>query len=142
MLLQKKIGQSIVRYREFNNKQLSDAINLPWCIMGDFNEMLCSSDKVGDVPLTISRTRRLNDFLAHTRSINANVQGGVFTWKKLLRGQVVYEKLDRVLFKEDCAQLFSHYLVINGYFTCSNHAFVLLNTEPAHPPQRGTNFKY
>ena len=110
--------------------------------MGDFNEMLCFSDKMGGVPLTVSRTRRLNDFLAHTRSIDANVQWRVFTWKKILRGQLVYEKLDRVLLREDCEQLFPCYLVSNGPFTCSDHAFVLLNTESAHPPRRGTNFKY
>ena len=47
-------------------EQLSNSIKLSWCIMGDFNEMLCFSDKIGGVPLTISRTQQLNDFLAHT----------------------------------------------------------------------------
>ena len=84
-------------------KQLNNSINLPWCIMDDFNEMLCSSDKVEGVPLTIFRTRRLNDFLNHTRSSDANVQGRVFTWKKILRGQLVCENLDRVIFREACA---------------------------------------
>ena len=104
--------------------------------------MLCSSNEIGGAPLTGSRTRCLNDFLNYTRSIDANVQGRVFTWKKILRGLLIYEKLDGVLFMEDCAYLFPCYLVTKGPFTCSNHAFVLLNTEPAHPPRRGTNFKY
>ncbi|KAJ8431613.1 hypothetical protein Cgig2_001090 [Carnegiea gigantea] len=77
-----------------------------------------------------------------TTLIDANVQGRVFTWKKILRGQLVYEKLDRVLLMENCAQLFPSYTVNNGPFTCFDHAFVLLNTEPAHLPRRGTNFKY
>ncbi|KAJ8424572.1 hypothetical protein Cgig2_023568 [Carnegiea gigantea] len=50
--------------------------------------------------------------------------------------QLVYEKLDRALLREDYAQLFPSYIVNNGPFTCSDHAFVLLNMEPAHPPQR------
>jgi len=47
-----------------------------------------------------------------------------------------------VIVREDCAQLFPDYLVTSGLFTCSNHAFVLLNTELAHSPGWGTNFRY
>jgi len=32
--------------------------------MGDFNEMLISSDKIGGCPLTVSKTQRFSDFLA------------------------------------------------------------------------------
>ena len=62
--------------------------------------------------------------------------------KKFLRGQLIYEKLNRVIFREDCAQLFPDYLVTNGLFACSDHAFVYLDTAPVHQPRRGTNFKY
>jgi len=34
-----------------------------------------------------------------------------FNWKKILHGQLVYEKLDRVLLREDCTQLFSSYML-------------------------------
>ena len=73
---------------------------------------------------------------------DATVQGRLFTWKKFLRGQLMYEKLDRVLFRDDCLRLFPNYIVTNGPFTCSDHAYVLLNTDPAHEPRRGTTFKY
>jgi len=43
-------------------KQLNDLITLPWCIIGDFNELLQLSNKVGATLPTIARTRRLNDF--------------------------------------------------------------------------------
>ena len=67
----------------------------------------------------------------------------MFTWKRWIRGQLVYEKLDRVLFREDCLQLFPNYFVFtNGPFTCSDHAYVFLNTEPTHAPRRGTTLKY
>ncbi|KAJ8436403.1 hypothetical protein Cgig2_021440 [Carnegiea gigantea] len=56
-------------------KQLNESINPPWCIIGDFNELLQLSDKVGGATMTIARTQRLNDFLDHTRGIDAHVQG-------------------------------------------------------------------
>ena len=125
-----------------NLKQLNMLITLPWCLIGDFNELLQPSDKVGGAPPTLVRTRRLNDFLAHTNSFYAHVQGREYTWKKFLLGQLAHEKLDRVIFREDWAQLCPNYLVSNGPFTCSDHAFVLLTTDPVHPPRRGTLFKY
>ena len=113
-------------------KQLNEFITLIWCIICDFNEMIHPSEKVRGTPLNVHKTHRFNNFLTATGSIDTNVQARIFTWKKFLRGQLIYEKLDRVIFREDCAHLFPNYLVTNGPFTCSNHAFVLLNTEPAY----------
>jgi len=48
--------------------------------------------------------------------------------------------LDRVIFGEDCLQLFPMYVVYNGPFTCCGHSYMLLNTESPHPPGKGTNF--
>ena len=63
---------------------LNNVIHLPWCILGDFNEMLHPSEKIGGTCLCASRLRRLNNFLAHSEWHDANVQGRIFTWKKLL----------------------------------------------------------
>ena len=123
-------------------KRLHDTIDQPWCILGDFNQKLHASKKVGGIPLNPTRVQRLNDFLHYSNSYDANVQGRLYAWKKRIRGQLVYEKLDRVLFREDCLQLFPNYFITNGPFTCSDHAYVLLNTESAHAPRRGTTFKY
>jgi len=60
-------------------KHFRDVIDLSWCLMGDFNEMLISFDKIGGSPLTISATQRLSDFLAYSKGIDANVQGRIFT---------------------------------------------------------------
>jgi len=122
--------------------RLHNSIDKPWCIMGDFNEMLNASEKIGGTPLTPSKVHRLNDFLHYSNSFDVTVQGRLFTWKKFLRGQLMYEKLDKVLFRDDCLHLFPNYIVTNGPFTCSDHAYVLLNTDPAHAPRRGTTFKY
>ena len=66
--------------------------------MGDFNEMLTGSDKIGGIPLTPTKVQRLSDFLHYSNSFDATMQGPLFTWKKFPSGQLLYEKLDRVLF--------------------------------------------
>ena len=67
-------------------KHLNDVINLPWFLMGDFNEMLISSNKIGGSPLTVSKTQRLLDFLAYSKGIGANVDGRIFNWKNFCEG--------------------------------------------------------
>jgi len=70
-------------------KHINDVIDLPWCLIGDFNEILISSDKIRGSPLTVSKTQRLSDFLTYTKGIDANVQGRIFIWKKILQGQLI-----------------------------------------------------
>ena len=65
--------------------------------MGDFSEMLHMLEKVGGTPRSPNKVQRLNDVLQFSNSYDANVQGQLFTWKNLLRGNLVCEKLDRVI---------------------------------------------
>ena len=67
---------------------LHNSIDKPWCIMGDFNEMLNASEKIGGTPLTSSKLQRLNDFLHYSNSFDATVQGRLFTWKNFFTGTI------------------------------------------------------
>jgi len=60
---------------------LHNSIDKPWCIMGDFNEMLNVSEKIGGTPLTPSKVQRLNDFLHYSNSFDATVQGRLLLGK-------------------------------------------------------------
>jgi len=58
----------------YHLKQLNESITLlPWSIIGHFSELHQSSDKVRGACLTIARSKRLNEFLVHTKSIYAHV---------------------------------------------------------------------
>ena len=97
-----------------NLKSLNVSISLPWCILGDFNEMLHPSEKIGGTHLCGAKLQWLNDFLTHCKGHDANVQGWIFTWKKFLHGKLIYEKHDRAILREDCFHLFPNYLVTNS----------------------------
>jgi len=44
-------------------------------LLGNFNEMLHTLDKVGGTPLSTTKVQRLNEFLHYNNSHEANVQG-------------------------------------------------------------------
>jgi len=80
-------------------KSLNDILTLPWCSLGDFNEMLHLSEKIRGTPLCASKLQRLNDFLSLCKGHDANVQGRILMWKNFLHGKLICEKLDRVILR-------------------------------------------
>ena len=40
--------------------ELNNIIDLPWCLIGDFNEILCPNEKLGGQPPATIRFHRLN----------------------------------------------------------------------------------
>ena len=59
--------------------ELNNVIDLPWCLIGDFNEILCPNEKLGGQPPAICRFHRLNDFLAAINAECVQVSGCLFT---------------------------------------------------------------
>ena len=62
-------------------RNLHNVIDKPWCIIGDFNELECPSDKQGGPPAASSRFSRLPAFLNFCQAVSLPVQGRNFTWK-------------------------------------------------------------
>lgn len=69
---------------------------LPWCIMGNFNDLLYSSDKRGTHPYPDWLVRGFHDAIEESLLSEVDLQGGKYTWE-MSRGQGnwVQEKLDR-----------------------------------------------
>ncbi|XP_074347681.1 uncharacterized protein LOC141686552 [Apium graveolens] len=77
-------------------RRLADISNVPWCIWGDFNDLLFASDKKG----TIAHPQYLLDgfrkVIEECQLDEINLRGGKFTWERG-RGTNAWvrEKLDR-----------------------------------------------
>ena len=104
---------------------LNNIIDMPWCLIGDFNELECPSDKQGGQAVTHSRLIRLPSFLNSIHAVSIPVRGCPFTWKKRVHGHLIYEKLDRALGRQDWCQLYPDSIVYGGPFTCSDHSYIL-----------------
>ena len=59
---------------------LSSKFNIPWLVMGDFNELLESNDKLGGRPLISSRVQAFNACLSTCGPFDLATSGPTCTW--------------------------------------------------------------
>jgi len=113
-------------------RNLNCVIDKPWCLIGDFNELECHTDKQGGPPAAPSQFIRLPCFLNFCQAVSLPIQGRSFTWKKRIHEHLIYEKLDRAIGRHDWCCQYPDSSVSAGPFTCSDHSYVLLDTNPTH----------
>jgi len=68
--------------------------DLPWCIIGDFNELANPSEKRRGICHPNTKYHRLNNFLTQNNAISVPVNGSIFTCKKRIHMHLIYERLD------------------------------------------------
>jgi len=84
---------------------LNSVFDLPWLIVGDFNELESSNEKRGGRPVSLRRLTRLPQFLQASHCESVMAQGCPFTWKQRIHGSWIYERLDRGLARRDFSNL-------------------------------------
>lgn len=71
--------------------------NLPWIIMGDFNIILDSQDKIGEKRIDRNAIREFKDWIRDMDIINLPSRGCKYTWSNNRSGdQRVYTKIDHM----------------------------------------------
>ncbi|KAL8149291.1 hypothetical protein AgCh_006337 [Apium graveolens] len=70
--------------------------SVPWCIFGDFNDMMCSTDKTGPHPHPQPLLDGFKSAIDDCGLLEIDLKGGDFTWEKnKSKPNWVREKLDR-----------------------------------------------
>ena len=65
--------------------QINSVIDLPWCLIGDFNELANLSEKKGGQRYTLSKFEKLNYFMNTINAVSVPCSEHLFTWKKKIR---------------------------------------------------------
>jgi hypothetical protein len=109
---------------------LSQQSHLPWCIIGDFNDILTTKDKRGNVPHPRWLLNGFRQAISDCDLIDVSIQGHAYTWaRRLGHEDVVEERLDRALVNQSWMNLFPHCTLHNLVSGASDHSPILLNTE-------------
>jgi len=107
--------------------QLNNIIDLPWCIIGDFNELANPTEKRGGKRYPLAKYERLNSFMYHINATSVPFTGSPFTWKKRIHTHLIYERLDRAIIRHDWAALYPDSITQHGTFSCSDHCPIVLS---------------
>lgn len=123
--------------------RLANISTLPWCIMGDFNDLLYSADKKGKHPHPNSLMEGFRKALDESMLTEIYLSGGLFTWEKG-RGtnDWVQEKLDRAFATRDWVVKFSFCKLSVITAPVSDHEPIFLELMEIAITKREFRFKF
>ncbi|PNX66302.1 endonuclease/exonuclease/phosphatase family protein, partial [Trifolium pratense] len=112
-------------------RHLSHVSNIPWCIIGDFNDILSSDEKKGRVDRPNWLINGFRDAVLDSGLIDIHMEGYQFTWfKSLGTDRAVEEKLDRAMSSEEWCQSFPNARLECLTVTSSDHYPLWLVCDP------------
>ena len=122
---------------------LSQQSNLPWCIVGGFNDILTNEDKRGSVPHPSWLFNGFRQAIAECGLIDIPLQGHAYTWSRRMgTSYVVEERLDRALVTQEWMSMFPHCILHNLISGASDHSPILLNTDPRVYEYKRRKFRF
>ncbi|KAK2647852.1 hypothetical protein Ddye_015341 [Dipteronia dyeriana] len=115
-------------------RRLRDVDTLPWVCVGDFNELLSMSDKVGGSDKSFSSMNQFRQAVDDCNLIDLGYSGPRLTWNNKRDGKWnIQERLDRYLPTNQWRDKFWNASVFHLGFNSSDHRPILLNCTPVFP---------
>ncbi|XP_074358745.1 uncharacterized protein LOC141698038 [Apium graveolens] len=109
-------------------KNLSRDSNLPWCTIGDMNNILSQSDKRGGAPYPQWLLEGFNKTVMEAGLTDLELYGHEFTWERDRNMDAWIEiRLDRALATESWLQLFPDAKLYNLEGSSSDHSAIFLD---------------
>jgi endonuclease/exonuclease/phosphatase family metal-dependent hydrolase len=112
-------------------RELRDMSTLPWCVIGDFNDLLSQEDKKGLLPHPNWLCSGFRSAVNDCDLTDIHLEGYPFTWFKC-RGQdrEIEERLDRALVTTAWLTKFPNAKLTNLLSSHSDHSPILLQCNP------------
>ena len=129
-LVERKILQS-------NLSQVALLHNLPWLLLGDFNEILCGNDKLRGRQMNLNRALEFKAYLDDCNFLDLGFSGPKYTWSNLRQvTDLILECINRCFANPTWRVLFPEAMVTHLPRVFSDHCPVLL--ELSRPPPTTT----
>jgi hypothetical protein len=101
----------------------------PFLVIGDFNEIANSSEKVGGNPKSFQSMQNFNSFINQNHLLDLGYTGSPYTWMNKQGDSLIQERLDRALSSTSWVSIKPNHLIIHHWMTGSDHALIILNTD-------------
>ncbi|XP_074352491.1 uncharacterized protein LOC141691620 [Apium graveolens] len=124
-------------------RMLANKSPLPWCIFGDFNDLLSVTDKEGTIPHPSSLLDGFRGVIDDCSLTELGLEGGKFTWERG-RGTSdwVREKLDRAFAEYSWWQKFPLCNLSTWHVTYSDHDPIMVDLYNVPRSIRKFRFKF
>ncbi|KAK1368150.1 Endonuclease/exonuclease/phosphatase family protein [Heracleum sosnowskyi] len=123
---------------------LSSENLLPWCLIGDINNVLSQSDKRGGRPYPSALIQGFQDTIEDCGLTDMPLHGHPFTWERCASaGEMIEVRLDRALVSHNFLNLFAEAKLSNLEVSTSDHSPILLELHKvvAVPPTKKFRFE-
>ncbi|CAJ2661953.1 unnamed protein product [Trifolium pratense] len=115
----------------------------PWCLMGDFNNVLKAADRIGGKMVHESEYSDMASMMEKVGLAEMDSLGDYYTWSNKHVDGTIYSRIDRVLGNVDWFQLNLDATLNNLDPGISDHALMCLNGRENSPTvPRTSNFKF
>lgn len=110
-----------------NLKTVAHLHNLPWLMLGDFNEVLCGEDKFGTNQVNLNKALEFKECLDECNMLDLGFVGPKFTWTNHRPiSNLILERIDRCFANLVWHLLYQEAIVTHLPRTFSDHCPVLI----------------
>ncbi|XP_074360805.1 uncharacterized protein LOC141701064 [Apium graveolens] len=124
-------------------KHLAGMSELPWCIIGDFNDLMTGDEKKGPVRHPRALLNGFSEAISECGLVDLGYNGDKFTWERF-RGtdRWVQERLDRGMANNDWCEFFPNAEVIVHEMSTSDHVPIMLQLNKQVYLPKGRRFRF
>lgn len=122
--------------------QMSQTVNLPWLVTGDFNEVAFPNEKFGGNPPNIFKMQKYKETMDACGLHDLGFIGSKYTWFNKRKSYPILERLDRGWACDKWTLSFPDATVNNLPRLSSDHNPVLISLKKSIPLNRNKFFKF
>ncbi|KAK2414457.1 hypothetical protein QL285_037046 [Trifolium repens] len=124
-------------------RELRDMSDLPWCVVGDFNDLLSQEDKRGINPHPNWLCNGFRSAVSDCDLTDIRLEGYPYTWVKSRgRPHVIEERLDRAMANSKWLMCFPAVKLQNLIASHSDHSSILLHNTPTSRNGHSYSFRF
>lgn len=138
-ITQRQERQILWKYYETIDKQISQ----PWCIMGDTNEVLTQSDKIGGKMVSPTKHKSIWKMINTCELLDFGFSGMAYTWSNLRQEEeCIQERMDRVWVNKQWQIQYREAYVQHLTCTHSGHHPICLHTTVNNQKHQNPFFRF
>jgi endonuclease/exonuclease/phosphatase family metal-dependent hydrolase len=124
-------------------RELRDMSVLPWCVVGDFNDLLSQEDKRGLHPHPNWLCNGFRSAVGDCDLTDIHLEGYPYTWAKSIgTPHIIEERLDRAMANSEWLVMYPETKLVNIITSHSDHNPILLHTSPATRNWNNYTFRF